>query len=60
VYYNNLALVRPTAMPAVLIEAAYIMRPDHEMRMLQAGYCDDLARAVYNGLCRWIKQAGSS
>jgi len=55
VYYNNLALVRPTAMPSVLIEAGYIMRPDHEIIMLDEGYPERLAKAIYEGLCRFVK-----
>ncbi len=54
VYYNNLALVRPTAMPSVLIEATYIMRPDHEIIMLDKGYSERLAEAVYEGLYGFV------
>lgn len=55
VYYNDLALVRPTGMLAVLIEAAYIILPEQEAVMLEDGYSDKLAKAVYKGLCKFTK-----
>jgi len=56
IYYNNLALVRPTAMLAVLVEAAYIMLPAHEEMMREADYPKRLARAVYKGLVSFVKE----
>lgn len=56
IYYNNLALVRPTAMPAILIEPAYIMLPEQEARILEADFAEKQAKAVYRGLCSFIKQ----
>ena len=58
IYYNNLALVRPTAMPSILIEAAYIMFPDHERRMVEEKYTEQMAKAVYRGICKYLKQTG--
>lgn len=54
VYYNNLALARPTAMPSILIESAYIMFPDHEMMMLSEDYPAKIAQAVYLGVKKFI------
>ncbi|NQU05139.1 MAG: N-acetylmuramoyl-L-alanine amidase [Calditrichaeota bacterium] len=56
IYYNNLALVRPTTMPAVLVEAAYIMFPEHEARLREAGFAEIEANAIYLGLCRFVKE----
>jgi len=56
VYYNNLALVRPTAMPTVLIEAAYIMLPEHEALIKSEEYPEKLVEAIYKGLCRHLKE----
>jgi len=54
VFYNNLALVRPTAMPAVLLEAAYVMLPEQEMLMQQEDYPDRLAQAVTAGIQQFL------
>lgn len=56
VYYNNLALARPSAMPSILIESAYIMFPDHELMMKKEDYPSKIAKAVYSG----IKEFASS
>ena len=53
--YNNLALARPSSMPAVLIEAAYIMLPEQEAMMYEDRYFDLLAKAVHKGLCNYVK-----
>ncbi len=55
IYYNNLALVRPTAMPAILIETAYIMLPEHEARIMENDFADRQAKAIYRGLRRFVK-----
>lgn len=54
IYYDNLALVRPTQMPAVLIEAAYIMLPEQEQTISAPGYPDRLAKAVCEGIISFI------
>lgn len=54
VYYNNLALVRPTSMPSILIESAYIMFPDHEMMMLEDDYPAKIAKAIYIGINEFV------
>ncbi|MDP8238983.1 MAG: N-acetylmuramoyl-L-alanine amidase [Candidatus Hatepunaea meridiana] len=57
VYYNNLALVRTTAMPSVLIEAAYMMLPKQEAEMLDDKYPKKLTKAIYKGLRGFVKQS---
>ncbi|MBT7616114.1 MAG: N-acetylmuramoyl-L-alanine amidase [Calditrichaeota bacterium] len=54
VYYNNLALARPTAMPSILVESAYIMFPDHEMMMLSEDYPAKIAKAIYLGVKEFV------
>ncbi|MCF7811666.1 N-acetylmuramoyl-L-alanine amidase [bacterium] len=56
IYYNNLALVRPTTMPAILIETAYIIFPEHEARLREDDFAEDEAKAIYQGLCRFVKE----
>ncbi|MFH0765580.1 MAG: N-acetylmuramoyl-L-alanine amidase, partial [Calditrichota bacterium] len=56
VYYHNLALVRPTTMPAILIEAGYIMLPEQEAVMKREDYPDRLAGAIYSGLKRFLQE----
>jgi|GEM_PF-428260 N-acetylmuramoyl-L-alanine amidase len=55
VYYNNLAMVRPTYMPAILLEAAYMMIPEHEQMMLMDDYAERLAKAVYKGIKSYLR-----
>lgn len=56
VYYHNLALVRPTAMPAVLLEAAYMILPEQEIMMLEKDYPDILANALCRGVKKFVRQ----
>lgn len=56
VYYNNLAMIRPTFMPAVLLEAAYMMIPEHEQMMLGRGYPKALAKAIYKGIKSYLDE----
>ena len=50
IYYNNMAMVRPTYMPAIMLEAAYMIIPEHEQMMLDEDYPKRLAKAVYKGI----------
>jgi N-acetylmuramoyl-L-alanine amidase len=56
IYYNNLALIRPTTLPAVLVEAAYIIFPEHEARLREDDFADNEADAIFRGLNRFIKE----
>jgi len=42
-------------MPAVLIEAAYIILPEQEMRIAEANWHDDLAECIVKGLKKFLK-----
>jgi N-acetylmuramoyl-L-alanine amidase len=50
VNYDNLALVRPTWMPAILCEGAFIMLPEHEAAMRTPEFQELYARGVADGL----------
>jgi N-acetylmuramoyl-L-alanine amidase len=50
VNYDNLALVRPTWMPAVLCEGAFIMLPEHEAAIRTEEFQQRYARGVADGL----------
>jgi N-acetylmuramoyl-L-alanine amidase len=56
IYYHNLALVRPPAMPAVLLEAAYIMLPEQEALLRQKDYPTRLAAAVTRGVAAFMRE----
>jgi N-acetylmuramoyl-L-alanine amidase len=50
VYSRTLALARPTWMPSVLAEGAYIMIPEQEAALRTPEYQDAYARALVEGL----------
>ena len=50
VYYQNLAVARNPWFPAILCEAAYIMRPDHEAALRTPEFQAAYARGVVDGL----------
>jgi N-acetylmuramoyl-L-alanine amidase len=53
-FRENLALVRPTWMPAVLTEGVFIIMPDQEAAIRTPQYQDAYARGVVNGLERFF------
>lgn len=50
VHYDNLALARPTWMPAVLCEGAFIMMPDQEAALRTPEFRTAYARGLADGL----------
>lgn len=50
VYYDNLAVLRPTWMPSVLCEGAFLMIPQQEAALRTAEFQDAYARGVAEGL----------
>jgi N-acetylmuramoyl-L-alanine amidase len=52
-YYDNLALVRPTEEPAVLTESAFIMWPPEEMDLRNPAFQDRLGATIADGIDRW-------
>jgi N-acetylmuramoyl-L-alanine amidase len=54
IYYDNLALVRPTWMPAVLAEGAFMMIPEQEAALRTPEFQEAYARGVVEGLERYF------
>ena len=50
VYYDNLAVLRPTWMPSVLCEGAFVMIPEQEAALRTPEFQDAYARGVAEGL----------
>lgn len=50
VFYDNLAVIRPTWMPSVLCEGAFLMIPEQEAAMRTPEFQDAYARGVAEGL----------
>ena len=50
IHYDNLALARPTWMPAVLCEGAFIMMPDQEAALRTPEFQMAYARGIADGL----------
>jgi N-acetylmuramoyl-L-alanine amidase len=59
VYYDNLALVRPTWMPSVLCEGAFLMLPEQEAALRTAEFQEAYARGVVEGLEGYFAELGS-
>jgi N-acetylmuramoyl-L-alanine amidase len=49
-WFDDLAVARSAAMPAVLLEAGVIVNPQEERRMADAGVRESIARAVAQGV----------
>jgi N-acetylmuramoyl-L-alanine amidase len=56
--WDNLLVARLTAVPAILIENAYIIMPDQEARLNDAAFRDSLAKALVSGLRSFMSEAG--
>jgi N-acetylmuramoyl-L-alanine amidase len=60
VFYDNLALVRPTWMPSVLCEGAYIIVPEQEAAMRTPEGQRAYARGVAAGIEAYFKALGQT
>jgi N-acetylmuramoyl-L-alanine amidase len=56
IYDANFAVVRPTAFPSVLLEAAYLMYPPEEELLRSDTYLHRLAKGVVKGLAEYFKR----
>jgi len=52
-YYDNLALARPTEEPAVLTESAFLMWPPEEMLLRDESFQSKLAATLAEGIQGW-------
>jgi N-acetylmuramoyl-L-alanine amidase len=55
-YYQNLALCRPTEMPAVLIESAFMMYPEEEMLLRDDRFLERTAAGLADGLKEYFNR----
>lgn len=55
VYYDNLAVLRPTWMPSVLAEGAFLMIPEVEAALRTPEFQDAYARGLADGLEAWAR-----
>ena len=55
IHYDNLALARPTWMPAVLCEGAFIMMPAQEAALRTPQFQAAYARGIVDGLERYFR-----
>jgi len=60
IYYHDLALVRPSGCPAILIEAGYMMLPDQELLIGGELWSGLLADGVVAGIKKFLYPSGES
>ncbi len=53
-YWDSLAVIRPTAAPAVLLEFGFMTNPDEYALLNTAAYQERIARSVTAGLMAWL------
>lgn len=58
--YDNLALARPTWMPAVLCEGAFLMLPEQEAALRTPEFQHAYARGVVDGLERYFRSLAAA
>jgi N-acetylmuramoyl-L-alanine amidase len=59
VYYDNLALARPTWMPSILCEGAFLMMPDQEAGLRTPEFQDAYARGIADGIEEYFRDLPS-
>ena len=52
--WGNLLVARQSAMPAILVENAYMIFPDQEAQLNIAAFREELAKAIVEGLERYL------
>jgi N-acetylmuramoyl-L-alanine amidase len=60
VYYDNLALTRPTWMPSILCEGAFLMLPDQEAALRTPEFQERYARGIVDGLEEYFRGLASA
>ena len=60
VYYDNLALTRPTWMPSILCEGAFMMLPDQEAALRTSEFQERYARGIVDGLEEYFRGLASA
>jgi N-acetylmuramoyl-L-alanine amidase len=59
VYYDNLALARPTWMPSILCEGAFLMMPDQEAGLRTPQFQEAYARGIADGIEEYFRDLPS-
>ncbi len=54
-YYGNLAVCRPPQIPSILVEAAYLIRPDEEELLLDPDFQNRAAEGIAQGILDFIR-----
>lgn len=57
-YHGNLAVIRPTARPSVLIECGFMILPEQEAWLKTESYRKKVAKAIRKGLERFLRDYG--
>ena len=60
VYYDNLALTRPTWMPSILCEGAFLMLPEQEAALRTPEFQERYARGIVDGLEEYFRGLASA
>lgn len=55
-FWDNLAMCRPTQMPAVIIEPAFMMHPEEELKINSEKFRNHCARAIVDALVEFARQ----
>ena len=58
IYWDNLAMCRPTQMPAVLVEPAFMLHPEEERLVRSNDYRERCAKAIVRGLQNFMLEFG--
>ena len=56
-YRANFAVIRPTQYPAILVECAFMMIPQHEAALKTDAYRQQVADAIAEGVERWVESS---
>ncbi len=55
--YQNLALTRPTSMPAVLVEVGFMIHPDEYATLIKPETQEKAAQALFEGIVSYLRQS---
>lgn len=59
VFWNNLALTRPTIAPAVLLELGFMINPDEYEWIVNSREQQRLAGAIADGIAQWLSRSNT-
>jgi N-acetylmuramoyl-L-alanine amidase len=55
-YRANFAVIRPTQYPAILVECAFMMLPDHEAALKTKEFQEQVAQAITEGIRHFVEE----